>query len=619
MILTLPVVLYSATPFFAGALRDLRLRRPGMDVPIALGIAGAFAASVAATLTGHGAVYFDSVTMFVALVLAARLVELRVREKAGDALETVAREMPQTAARLGDYPRSRTVETIHAPALAPDDFVRVDAGAAVPADGVVVEGRSSVEEAVLTGESWPRAKGPGDAVLAGSMNRDSPLIVRVTAAGEATTLGALARLVEQAANERPRIARLADRVAAVFVALLLVVAALCAAAWWVVEPSRALAVALAVLVVSCPCALSLATPAALASAAGALGRRRVLCVRPDVLETLSRVTHVVIDKTGTLTTGDVRVLGIAPLDGTDAGAAAAIAASLEAGSTHPIARALRVHAPGAAPASDVKAVQGEGVEGRVNGRRYRFGRPAWAAEMCAGPVPYGIDAIAGESVALLAGEGGAIAAMRFGDRLRPDARALVAALRAMRIRVFVVSGDRAATVRHVADAVGADGWHGDARPQAKRAFIAALQAHGAVVAMVGDGVNDAPGLARADVSLALGSAATLTQWTADAVVLGDELSRVAFAFAAARRTFRVIRQNLGWALVYNLVAIPLAVAGELSPLAAAVGMSVSSLVVVGNAWRLSALGRDKRLTRSSSTFSRECGVRIAGRAVAANR
>jgi Cu2+-exporting ATPase len=613
LVLTLPVVLYSASPFFAGAIRDIRARRPGMDVPIALGIAGAFAASASATITGRGAVYFDSVTMFVALVLAARLVELRVREKAGDALEAVAREMPQTAQRLYDDAGGQSVETIPAQALAPGDLVRVDAGAAVPADGMIVDGSSSVEEAVLTGESWPRAKRRGDPVWAGSVNRESPLIVRVTAAGEATTLCALARLVEQAANERPRIARLSDRVAAVFVAGLLVIAAISAAWWWTFDPGRALAIALAVLVVSCPCALSLATPAALAAAAGALGRRQVLCVRPDALEALSRVTHVVLDKTGTLTSGDVRVLGIAPLAGVDAARCGALAAALEQGSAHPIARALHTHGHGTAVARDVIAVPGCGVEGVVDGRRYRFGRPAWVAEICTERGPPELPSAPGESVALLASETRWLASIRLGDTMRPTARGLVAALRDMGLAVSIVSGDRAETVAHVARDVGVDEWHAGARPQDKQARIAALQARGAVVAMIGDGLNDAPGLARADVSMALGSAAALTQWTADAVVLGDDLGRVAFALAAARRTFRVIRQNLGWALVYNAVAIPLAVSGHLSPLAAAVGMSASSLVVVGNAWRLS---RGCRTTAPAPRAS--AGARFAGAPVAAH-
>ena len=601
LVLTLPVVVYSALPFFAGAIRDARRRRPGMDVPIALGVGGAFLASAYATIAGHGPVYFDSVTMFVALVLTARLLELRVRENAGDAVESIARETPQMALRVREGGRE---ENVSAAKLVPGDLVRIATGAPIPADGVVVEGRSSVEEALLTGESRPRTKTEGDSVLAGSLNRASPLLVRVTAAGEHTALAALSRLVARAADARPRIARLSDRVATAFVASLLAVAALCALAWWWVDPPRALPVALAVLVVSCPCALSLAIPAALASAAGALGRRQVLCVRPDALEALSRVTHVVLDKTGTLTTGDLRVTGVTCLFETGSDRCMVIAAALEHGSSHPIARALAQDHAGDVQARDIAVVAGCGVEGSVDGVRYRFGRPEWVAGFCAAAMPEPDAPPAGETLVTLADATRWIASVRFGDRLRPSAASLVTALRTAGLDVTMLSGDREATVAHVARAAGIDAWRAEARPEDKRSHIAALQARGAVVAMVGDGVNDAPSLAQADVSLTLGSAAALTQWTADAVVLGDDLAHVAFAFHAARRTFRVIRQNVGWALAYNLVAIPLAASGRLSPLAAAAGMSISSLIVAGNAWRLTRLADGHSSRRAKVAVNR---------------
>ena len=585
--LTLPVLLYAATPFFAGALRDLRQGRLGMDIPVALGIAGAFGASVVSTLAGSGAVYYDSVTMFVALLLVARYCELRARQRAGDAIESIARELPDTAQRLPQYPGAATAETVLAASLAPGEIVRVAAGCAIPADGEIIDGRSSLEEAVLTGESWPRAKGPGDAVLAGSLNRESPLIVRVRAAGEATTLAALARLVERAAAARPRVARTADRVAGWFVGALLLVAAATALLWWRHDAGRALAVTLAVLVVSCPCALSLATPAALAAAAGALGRNRILAVRASALETLARVSHVVFDKTGTLTLGRVQLVEVTPLAGLGRGSCIALAAALEQGSRHPIASALA--AAGASPL-DVRCIEataGCGVAGEVEGRRVRFGRPDWVAELHGRPVPGAVAPTAPERTPVALGDvGGWLAWFEFADSLRPGAAELVAALERMGIAVSLVSGDRGETVRGVAAAAGIADARGDARPEDKREFIATRQRGGAVVAMVGDGVNDAPSLAQANVSLCFGSAATLTQWTADIVVLGEDLSRVAEAIVHARRTFRVVRQNLLWAAVYNLVAIPLAAAGYLTPLAAALGMSASSLLVVANALRL---------------------------------
>ena len=585
LVLTLPVVAYCAWPFFAGAWRSASNRILGMDVPIAIGVAAAFAASVWATLQGEGHVYFDSVTMFVALVLCARWLELRVRERAGDALEATARDASPTAQRLTGYPDVKEVETVAARALAPGDVVRVATGVTVPADATVVDGRSSVEEAILTGESRPRAKGVGDRVLAGSINRESPLVLRVDAVGEATALRAIARLAERAAAERPAAARLADRVARTFVGALLVIAAAAAFAWTFIEPARALPVAIAVLVVSCPCALSLATPAALAAAAGTLARLRVLCVRPNALETLSRVTHVVFDKTGTITTGALKLVRIDAL-ADDEALQLTRAMALEQGSTHPIARALVEQPSPREPvvAHDVVAIQGCGVEGTIEGERYRLGRPAWSSPAALSPedcVP-----AAGEIVVALADTKRVLATFRLGDELRADMPALIASLRNAGIRSSIVSGDDPATVADVAGKVGIAAHRGAASPEDKWAFIAALQARGEVVAMVGDGVNDAPGLARADVSIAFGNAATLAQWTADVVVPGDGAQRIVRALATARRTFRIVRQNLAWALVYNAVAIPLAALGWLTPLAAAAGMSASSLAVVLNASRL---------------------------------
>jgi Cu2+-exporting ATPase len=586
--LSLPVVLYCAAPFFAGAFRDLRVRRLGMDVPVALGVGGAFVASAWVTVSGGGAVYYDSVTMFVALLLVARLVELRARQRAGDVIESIARNLPDTAERVVRYPDSIVAETVAAAALRPGDCIRVATGASIPADGEIVEGHSSVEEAVLTGESRPRRKVPGDTVLAGSLNRESPLLVRVSAAGEATTLAALGRLVERAAGERPRVARLADRVAGWFVAALLLLALATGLAWWYLEPARALAVTFAVLVVSCPCALSLATPAALAAVAGALGRRHILAVRGDALETMARVTHVVLDKTGTLTTGRLQLTELEPLDGTEHATCVAIAAALERGSEHPIARALRTAAPPALAvlaARDVVASPGSGIEGVIEGRRYRLGRLDWVAALHGRPLE--AATVASDAIAVALGdESGWVASLSFSDTLRPGAQALVVMLQEMGIDVSLLSGDRDETVRQIAQIVGVVDYRGNAGPEDKRARIAQLQRDGAIVAMVGDGVNDAPSLAQANVSLSLGSAATLTQWTADVVVLGDDLPRIAEAITRARQAFRVIRQNLVWAFGYNLVAIPLAATGHLTPLAAALGMSASSLLVVANALRL---------------------------------
>ena len=479
------------------------------------------------------------------------------------------------------------------------DVVRVSPGMTFPADGSVIEGRSSVEEAVLTGESRPRDKQAGDPVLAGSINRESPLIVRVTACGESTRLAAIARMIERAASERPRAARLADRVAAWFVAVLLAIAAAAGLAWLQIDPSRAVAVTFAVLVVSCPCALSLATPAALASAAGALGREKILAVRGDALETLAKVTDVVFDKTGTLTDGQVKLESVLALSSLRREDCLGLAAALEQGSGHPIGRALLEATPRAAVAHAIVSVPGCGVEGVIAGARYRLGRPAWAGEIHGKAMPALGRAVAPDATPIaLAGADGWLALFTLADTLRPQTPALIATLRRLGLRVFLLSGDRDETARRIATAAGIDESRGGATPDDKRAYIAALQRDGAIVAMVGDGINDAPSLAQADVSLSLGSASAVTQWTADIVVLDDDVGRIADAITVARRTFGVIRQNLGWAFAYNLIAIPLAATGQLSPLAAALGMSVSSLLVVGNALRLTRIRPSRPRTAS---------------------
>ncbi|MFO1317772.1 MAG: heavy metal translocating P-type ATPase [Burkholderiales bacterium] len=589
-VLTLPALFYSAAPFFAGAWRDLAHRRLGMDVPVVLGLVAAFVASAWSTFGGAGPVYYDSVTMFIALLLVARYVELMARQKAGDAIESIARQRPDTAERLAGWPAGGEAATVAAAALVPGDVVLVRPGALVPADGEVLDGRSHVEEAMLTGESTPRPRAPGDLLWAGAVNRDNALVMRVAAAGEDTRLAAILRLAERAAATRPAIVKSADRIAAVFVAVLLALAAATAAFWWLHDPPRAFAVTFAVLAVSCPCALALATPAALAAAAGALARRGVVLARSDALEALAGVTHVVLDKTGTLTEGRIRLTGCATAGDRPCADAIALAAAVEARSEHPLARALVAAAGGSAriPVEHVRQASGKGVSARVAGVEVRVGSPAFVAAL-AGPMPPALAEFAGRRADTLVGMGDARgwhALFAFADTLRPGARGLVAQLAALRVRPLLLSGDRAESVAAVAQALGIADARGALNPEDKRDAIAALQARGARVAMAGDGINDAPALAQAQVSIALGSGAPLAQWTADLVILSDRIELVAEALRTARRTFAVVRENLAWAIVYNVVAIPAAAFGFVTPLLAAAGMSASSLAVVGNALRL---------------------------------
>ena len=584
--LALPVLIHCAQPFFAGAWRDLRARRVGMDVPVAVALLAAFAGSFVSTWRGEGATYYDSIAMFVGLLLLARLFEHNARERAARALDLTARVVPVIAERYDAWPQQRDLRAVVADALAAGDVVRVRPGGVVPADGAIVDGASHLDESWLTGESMPRRAGVGDAVLAGAINRDGMLAVRVERAGDTTQIALLGRLVAAAAAARPPLARAADRVAGAFAVAMLAIAAATALYWTSVDPSRALAITFAVLAVSCPCALSLATPAALAAAAGALARRHIVTTRPDALEALARVRHVAFDKTGTLTQGRLALVAFEPLRAVPRHRALGIAAALEHGSEHPLARAVvqaaRVHAM----AHDVRNVPGDGVEGTVEGASWRLGRPGFVARGDVDAIDAHVRAMPRAcTVVALGDETGVVALLGFADTLRPDAGRAVEQLVDAGIASSMLSGDRAETARAIAGRAGIDEVSAELRPDAKRGAIAALHGRAGCVAMVGDGVNDAPALAAADVGIALGSATPLAQSTADLVLLRSRLTDVPAAIAIARGTRRIVRQNLTWALLYNAAALPAAALGLVTPLVASVGMAVSSLVVVANAVR----------------------------------
>jgi len=594
LILTLPVMLYSAAPFFASAWRDLKLARVGMDLPVALGVGVAFAASAWATLTASGAVYFDSLTMFVFLLLGGRYLEMMGRQAAARGIETLARALPAVALRLPGYP-DLAEERVAVADLALGDAVRVPPGAAIPADGTVIAGASEVDEALLTGESLPVAKRDGDPVIAGSVNIGSPLVLRVDKLGAATRLATIQRLVERAATERPPLANMADRIAARFVLALIVLALAAAGFWTLVDPARALWIFVSVLVVSCPCALSLATPAALTVATGALSRLGLLVTRAHAIEALARADHFVFDKTGTLTEGRPSLAAILPLADLPEAQLLALAATLESGSEHPLARALRAAAAAvvSTPATRVelqaqRATTGQGMEATVDGQVLRLGSPNYAGALHRKPLPEEAQrwCDAGGSVVALASSAGWLALFRLRDALRPAAAALVEELRQAGASVSLLSGDSPTAVAAIAAALRIVDAQGGLSPEAKHAYIKKLQESGALVAVLGDGVNDAPILAQAQLSIAMGGGTDLARSQADIVLMGEDLAQLGRGLRLARKTLRVVRQNLAWAVAYNLLAIPLAMAGMVTPWQAGVGMSASSLLVVLNALRL---------------------------------
>jgi len=594
------VVLFAGWPFFAGALRDLRRRAPGMDVPVALAIAVAYGASAWSTATGHGPVYFESACMFTFLLGLTRHIEMSARHARDARVRGRLDTLPEVALRLGeDGP-----ERVPATALGAGDRVRVEAGDVVPADGRVIEGRGGTDESLLTGEAHACGKRVGDCVIGGSRWLSGEAVLLVERPGAESTAARIRALLERAQLDRPPAERLADRIAARFVAVVIVCAAAVFGTWWWLEPGSALPVTLSVLVATCPCALSLATPTALASASAGLAERGFLIARGHVLETLGRVDHVVFDKTGTLTTPEHRVTR-AHVDGSwSEQHALALARALERWSDHPIARALAARAPDTPEAEieadfarrlrDVRGVAGRGVEARLDRSRVRIGRPDWvAAGQVSGLRPPAPDD--DESWIALAVDDVVIAWLAVGSVPRAGAAALVSWLRDRGLLVSLSSGDPSRrAVARLAARLGIDEWRAGEPPEGKLEQVAALQARGEVVAVVGDGLNDAPVMSRADLGIALAGGADLARVSADAVVFGERLDSIGEAWRHAARTRRIMRQNMTWAVLYNLSILPAAALGWVAPWMAALGMSASSLIVVGNSLRLRGVRASRR-------------------------
>lgn len=659
LLVATPVVFYSARPFFTGAIRALHGRRLGMDVPVALAIALIYVASIVEALRGGAEVYFDSVSMFVFFLLVGRYLEMQARHRAGDLTDALARLTPMFADRIRE---DGTLERVGAAELARGDRVHIAEGGAVPADGVLLNERCRVNEALLSGESAPVTRRRGDTLIAGSVVIEGPAQMLIENVGAGTVVAGIVAMAARAATERPRLAEAGERAAAGFVARVLTLAAFTFVGWSFFDASQAFTATLAVLVVSCPCAFALAVPAAVTRALGALARRGVLVTCPDAIERLAGATHVVFDKTGTLTHPQLALEHIDTFGATDRDDALALAAALARGSRHPVAQAIAACAPNevtagrpdacsaigatALPATDanspaasggahfsafadnlnpptvagdlhssataggtkltvcdtmssaparemktslvveeLRAEAGGGLEGLVNGRRLRLGRPDFACRSDIAPAtrlaPQTLD-----DAVLLADESGVLAAFHLSERLRADTRTALAALRADGLELEIASGDAPSKVAAIAARLGITRWRARLRPADKLTRLEELRASGARVIAVGDGINDAPVLAGADVSVALASGAELAQVSSDIVLSSERLSAIAEARAIARQTLAILRQNQRWALTYNLSVVPLAAFGFVPPWLAALGMSASSLLVVLNALRI---------------------------------
>lgn len=592
-VITLPVLLFSCAPFFSNAWRDIRRREISMDLPVAMGMGITFLVSSAATFDPTGVwgseVYFDSLSMFVFFLLTGRWLELRMRDKTAGALEAVMNRLPDSVERKkadGEF------ERVSVARLLVGDLIRVNVGEGFAADGVITLGDTLTDEALLTGESHPQVRATGDSVIAGSFNLSAPVVVRVVKVGEDTQFAQIVELMQSASIQKPRLAQLADRVAKPFLLGVLLLATVAAAWWWQTSPSQALMVAVSVLIVTCPCALSLATPAAMLAASGTLARQGVLVRHLQALEALAEVDTLVFDKTGTLTRDAQRITQSWTAQDVSAEGALVLAITLAKHSLHPYSRAicLAFENSGVVATESADLVlefMGQGIEGQVAGKKMRLG----SAQFCKlenKAVP--LEAFSAQ--VHLCSETAWIGSWKFAEDIRQDAADTVRLLQQSGIDVWLLSGDQSEAVQIAAKQLRISHAQGLCKPKDKLEKLQALQAQGARVAMVGDGLNDGPVLSAADVSVAFGHAVPLAQSKADLVVMGEGLMAVVHSIQMAHRTLKIVKQNLAWAAIYNAVCVPLALMGWLPAWLAGLGMALSSLGVVLNALRLSILTRD---------------------------
>ena len=582
LIVSTPVMFYSGAPILRGALADMRRRVLGMDVTVSIALVLAFFASVFNTVRGEGEVYFDSVTMFILFLLLGRYVEMRSRHQAANVTDALTRALPETVQRID--PQTAASTRVALKDIAVGDQLRVGSGQIIPVDGTVTCQSAIVDESLITGESIPQQRRLGEAVLGGSINAGASLSLEVTRLPGESTLHSLVRLLERAQSERPRLGLAAERMASWFIVRVLSLTALVGIVWYFIDPSRAFPAVLAVLVATCPCALSIATPVAIAAATSRLAKLGVLVMRPDAVEGLATVDTIMFDKTGTLTEGQPNLIATRVSGDLRAEQARAIAAALEASSQHPLALAFRPHAQPEVRCDDAKDIAGQGIEGHVAGRLWRIGRASFA-------LPQTTTSSLNDDAIVLSDGAGRIAYFEVADSLRADAPQAIEELRALELQLDLASGDRPAAVQHVARQLDLASFAAALQPAEKLARLQQLQQAGHKVLMIGDGINDGPVLAAADVSMAMGRGSTIAHAAGDLLLLRESLASLPRARRVAIRALQIVRQNLRWSVIYNMSALPLAAVGLMPPWVAALGMSLSSLLVVFNAQRIN---RDTR-------------------------
>ncbi len=576
LVLATPVQFWLGARFYIAGFKALRAGAGNMDLLVALGTSAAYLLSLVDFIQAAGPLYFESSAVVITLVRLGKYLENRSKREAVKSISGLATLRPAVAHRAGiDVPVGQ---------IAIGDIIEIRAGEHVPVDGVIVGGAGMLDERHLTGESLPVLRAPGAKILAGALNIDAVLQLRATTEPTETFLDRMARLIDLAQASKPEIQRLVDRVSAVFVPVVVGIAAITLIGWLIAGAATATAIinAVSVLVIACPCALGLATPAAILAGTGAAAKSGMLIRNADALAAAAAIDFVVFDKTGTLTEGQPRLVDVELLSDQTRQHVLALAAALAASDNHPLSTPLRM--AGIAPAEHIRLLPGRGVEGSVAGVRLILGSAALIADAGGTPPP---QPDTGTSLSYLAhADGTLLAAFAFADRVRADAKATIEKLRAMGCGTMLLSGDRETAVAAVAAELGITEFLGNVTPEQKRATIQAKREAGYRVAMVGDGVNDAAAMAAADVGMAIGNAADITLETADFSLLRPETRLVADALALSRRSWKVLKQGLFWAMIYNLVGIPLAAFGFLSPMVAGAAMAASSVSVLTNALRL---------------------------------
>jgi Cu2+-exporting ATPase len=582
LLVATPVMFYAGAPILLSAWNSLRMRSVGMDVPVGIALVLAYGASVWNTLSNAGGeVYFDSVTMFIFFLTLGRFVQMSVRQRTAGVTDALARQLPSIAHRA----TGENVEDVPVTSLRIGDVIQVRRGEVLPADGRLLDREAQLDEAMLTGESLPVRHRIGDRVVAGTINVGGPISISVRALGAETALSHIVALMQRAQAHKPALARNADAAAAKFLRFVLLGAGLTCAIWIAIDPSRAFAATLAVLVVACPCAFAIAMPAALAAATASLGRQGILLTDADALEALARVDHIVFDKTGTLTRGELQVSRCIPLEQISETRCLQIAAALEQASEHPLARAFTSHHGGDA-VEELETFPGQGVQGRIGGRLCRIGSPQFVSELHLDRSTHEPPAGLSGSPVLLGDEECMLAWFELTDSIRPAAAKVVRDLRSLGIEPSILSGDGHAAVDTVAKQVGIVDATARCSAKQKLTRLLDLQQRGKRVAVIGDGVNDAPVLAAGNVSIAMGRGAALAHASAGLVLVNDNLAALPEAVKLARRTLSIARQNLMWSAIYNFGSLPLAAFGLIPPWLAALGMSLSSVAVVLNSTRL---------------------------------